>query len=268
MTRQLGAIAADAADDAAIAGIDPRFPLRAGTGADPMRRQRDSYRQLAAEIRQIDPRAVGDWPPHLLTDLAVDGNGRADLTPYTAPSGKQNLRDLLRQTAARSPRQPRPDTRSADRLAARRRIHRRIPRPPRPQRRRRLPAGRAEAESGVPGATWLATMALPLLRITGDGRSIAATLWHRTQQRNVTKSPLWHQPLDRPAVQALLEHPCLIPVDPAPTVRCTAWPALGSFTVTAQNDNRFPAGNSAAFSHHPGIRNRLTSHHGKGSTAS
>ena len=60
-----------------------------------MRRPRDSYRELAAEIGSIDPRAARHWLPHLLTDLAVDRNGRADLTPFTAPSGKQNLRTFF-----------------------------------------------------------------------------------------------------------------------------------------------------------------------------
>jgi hypothetical protein len=236
---QLGAIAT-AADDAAIPGIDRRFPLRAGAGADPMRRPRDSYRQLAAEIRQIDPRAAGYWLPHLLTDLAVDGSGRADITPYTAPSGKQNLRTFFSKPLHEVRASP---GRIHEALAGWRRIegftgeyldHHAL------NAAADDPAGRPGAENGVPGATWLATMALPLLRITGDGRNIAATLWHRTGRRHVMIWPLWHQQLDRPAVQALIEHPCLIPADPAPTIHRTAWQALGIFAVCGAERQQIP----------------------------
>ena len=141
VTQELAAIAAAAADDAAITGVDPGFPLRAGVHADPMRRPRGSYRELAAEIRHIDARAAGYWLPHLLTDLAVDNNGRAGLTPYTAPSGKQNLRTFFSKPLACRPRQSEPDTRGASRLAASRGIHRRVPRPSRPQLGRRRPTG-------------------------------------------------------------------------------------------------------------------------------
>ena len=76
------------------------------------------------------------------------------------------------------------------------------------------PLGRTHTERGVPGATWLATMAVPLLRVSGDGQRITATLWHRTSRRHVMLWPLWRRPLDLRAVQVLIEHPCLIPVSP------------------------------------------------------
>lgn len=240
VARQLGAIAATAADDGAIAGINPRFPLRAGSGADPMRRPRDSYRQLAAEIRELDARAAAYWLPHLLTDLAVDDSGRADLTPYTAPSGKQNLRTFFSKPLHEVRASP---GRIHEALAGWRRVegftgeyfdHHVL------NAAADDPVGRPGAESGVPGATWLATMALPLLRITGDGRNIAATLWHRMERRHVMIWPLWHQPLDRPAVQALLEHPCLVPADPALTVHRTDWPALGIFAVQGAERQQVP----------------------------
>jgi hypothetical protein len=98
----LARVAATAGKGCAIAGADPRFPLPAGTGADPMRRPRERYRDLAKEIRHIDPRAAGHWLPHLLTDLAVDQQGRAGLTPFNAPSGKQNLRTFFAKPSARS----------------------------------------------------------------------------------------------------------------------------------------------------------------------
>jgi hypothetical protein len=238
--QELAAIAAAAADDAAITGVDPRFPLRAGAHADPMRRLRGSYRELAAEIRHIDAHAAGYWLPHLLTDLAVDNNGRAGLTPYAAPSGKQNMRTFFSKPLDEVRANP---SRIHEALAGWRRVegftgeyldHHVL------NSAADDPLGRTAMESGVPGATWLATMALPMLRITGDGENIAATLWHRTERRPVMIWPLWHQQLDLPAVQALIEHPCLIPTDPTPAVRRTAWPALGIFSVYGAERQHIP----------------------------
>lgn len=240
VAQHLSAIAAAAADNTAITGTDPRFPLQAGKHADPMRRPRENYRELVAEIREIDARAADCWLPHLLTDLAVDGSGRAGLTPYTAPSGKQSLRTFFFNPLHEVRANP---GQIHEALAGWRRVegftgeyldHHVL------NAAADDPAGRTGAESGVPGATWLATMALPLLRIAGDGSNVAATLWHRTGRRHVMIWPLWQQPLDRPGVQALLEHPCLIPADAAATVRRTAWPALGIFAVYGAERQQIP----------------------------
>ncbi|MGH3408676.1 MAG: type I-G CRISPR-associated protein, Cas3-extension family [Streptosporangiaceae bacterium] len=229
--QELAAIAAAAVDDAAIAGVDPRFPLRPGAHADPMRRPRGNYRELAAEIRNLDARAADYWLPHLLTDLAVDNAGRAALTPYTAPSGKQNLRTFFSRPLEQVRANP---SRIHEALAGWRRVegftgeyldHHVL------NSAADDPLGRTAAEKGVPGATWLATMALPVLRITGDGENVAATLWYRTERRPVMIWPLWRQQLGLLAIQALIEHPCLMPVDPAPTVLRKDWAALGIFGV-------------------------------------
>ncbi|MGD0373306.1 MAG: hypothetical protein ABSB01_01785 [Streptosporangiaceae bacterium] len=50
---ELDGITAGAAEAAAIVGLDPRFPLRAGIHADPMRRPREDYRDLDAAIRRF-----------------------------------------------------------------------------------------------------------------------------------------------------------------------------------------------------------------------
>jgi hypothetical protein len=229
--QELAAIVTAAADDVAIAGVDPRFPLRAGARADPMRRPRGSYRELAAEIQNLDAHAADYWLPHLLTDLAVDNAGRASLTPYAAPSGKQNLRTFFSKPLDEIRANP---SRIHEALAGWRRVegftgeyldHHVL------NSAADDPLGRTAAESGVPGATWLATMALPVLRITGDAENVAATLWYRTARRPVMIWPLWRQRLDLAAVQALIEHPCLMPVDPVPTVLRKGWSALGIFGV-------------------------------------
>lgn len=232
--------------DAAVAGLDPRFPLPAGRGSDPMRRQREQFRELIEEVRRIDERAATDWLPHLLTDLAVDSQGRADLTPFCAPSGKQNLRTFFEKplSAVRSEQ-----SRLREALTMWRRVdgftgeyldHHVI------NSAADDPGGRAGAERGVPGATWLATMALPLLRIAGDGERITATLWHRVGRRLVMIWPLWHEPLDLPAIQVMIEHPCLMPTgEDRLAVHSGIWEALGIFAVCGAERQRITGRNFA-----------------------
>jgi hypothetical protein len=216
---------------AAIPGVDPRFPLPAGRGSDPMRRPRDEFASLVEDMRVIDEQAATGWLPYLLTDLAVDSQGRADLTPFCAPSGKQNLRTFFDKPLAAVRSEP---SLLREALSLWRRIdgftgeyldHHVI------NSAADDPAGQAGSERGVPGATWLATMAVPLLRLAGDGEQIAATMWHRPGRRHLMIWPLWHQPLDLPAVQVMIEHPSLIPIDSKPTVRSGSWEALGIFAV-------------------------------------
>jgi hypothetical protein len=92
------------------------------------------------------------------------------------------------------------------------------------------------AEIGVPGATWLAIMALPLLRLTGDGANARSTLWRRLPSRQaVMVWPVWRRPLDLPAVVTLIEHPDITidVVDGQYVTDTNAWSALGVFAVAA-----------------------------------
>ncbi|HUY45693.1 MAG TPA: hypothetical protein VMV92_08205 [Streptosporangiaceae bacterium] len=230
---------------AAIPGIDPRFPFPAGRGSDPMRRPREEYAGLTDEVRAIDEQAATSWLPSLLTDLAIDSQGRADLTPFCAPSGKQNLRTFFDKPLAAVRSEP---SRLREALTMWRRVdgftgeyldHHVL------NSAADDPGGQPGAERGVPGATWLATMALPLLRIAGDGEQISAALWHRAGRRLVMIWPLWHQPLDLPAVQVMIEHPSLIPVDSRPTVRSGSWEALGIFAVYSAERQRITGRNFA-----------------------
>jgi hypothetical protein len=240
IVQELTGIVAATDRDAVIAGAAPGFPLRAGTGPDPMRQPRHGYRKLAAELAQIDLQATSRWLPHLFTDLAVDSSGRSALTPLAAPRAKQNVRTFFAKSQALVRNQP---ALILEALAGWRRVegvtgeyldHRVLNSPV------DHPRGAKAAERGVPGATWLATMALPLLRLTGDGQHPAATLWHHQGQRHIMIWPLWQQPLDTRAVQALLEHPTLKPVTPGLAVRSTDWPPLGIFAVHAAERERLP----------------------------
>lgn len=232
---QLRDYVATAADDAAIPGIRPGFPLRAGRSADPMRRPRSEFTDLHAEIEAIDPKAAAIWLPSLFTDLAMDRDGRAALTPFCAPAGKQNVRTFFAKPLEAVREQPR---HLHDALVRWRRVrdftgeyldHRAI------RTKADDVIGNPGKGDGVPGATWLATMALPLLRVTGDGRHVTATLWHRPGTHPIMLWPLWRHPRHIEATRILLEHPALTPTDDTGplTVSTTTWPELDTLAVYA-----------------------------------
>ncbi|MEY9211418.1 hypothetical protein ABH917_000864 [Thermobifida halotolerans] len=105
--------------------------------------------------------------------------------------------------------------------------------------------------AGVPGATWLAVQALPLLRLTGDGNRPQATLWHRHRKSRIMVWPVWKPDLDLDAVQALIEHRALSPrprtdddqVPPVLSRRRLA--PLGVITAAAAQRRLVPGGKSA-----------------------
>ena len=234
-TGAIAAVLADAVaaigDGCVIGGAEPGFPLpKQGTGSDPMRVRREDFRGLAD---RTGPGALR-WLAVLVTDLAADRAGRAALTPYVAPSGQQSLRTFFGKPLTAVRDEP---TRLAEALTSWRRAdgftgeyldHRVL------RNAADHPSGRS-AEAGVPGATWLATQALPLLHLTGDGHRAAATLWHRLGRRQVMIWPLWKPALDIHAVDALLAHPLLRPqrdnADAAPVVPRAALAPLGVIDV-------------------------------------
>ncbi|MDG4766831.1 hypothetical protein O7632_22415 [Solwaraspora sp. WMMD406] len=230
-------------------GVIPAAPAtlpaaKVGTAPDPMRVARDEFRAAADRLTSGDPAAVR-WLAALVTDLAADAKGRAALTPFTAPAGQQSLRsffakplDEVRKDPATLIRQAFAGWRRVDGYTGEYLDHRVV------RGAADHPSGKS-VEAGVPGATWLAIMALPMLRLTGDGSTVAATGWHQVAGRRqpVMLWPLWRQSLDRHAVTALLEHRELRPdrrrdgvpnaVPNAVTVNPARWPPLGVFAVAA-----------------------------------
>ncbi|MDN3360101.1 hypothetical protein [Actinomadura sp. DC4] len=238
----LAAVVARAGDETAIVGVDDRFPLRKldpatarATGAsesDPMRVPREEYPALVARVAEMGENAVR-WLRVLITDLGVDRSGRAALTPYCAPAGKQDCRTFFfkpLQAVRQHPeflREALEGWRRVDYFTGEYLDHRVI------RDAGHHPRGES-VTAGVPGATWLATQALPLLRLTGDGTYAAATLWHRYDRRSVMIWPLWTQPLDLDGVQAFLEHPALRPRRDSPlSVPREVLQTLGAFTAVA-----------------------------------
>jgi len=225
--------------DGAVPGVPAHFPLaKEGTGKCPMRVRREDYRALAARFAG-DP-LTARWLGSLVTDLAIDGEGRSALTPLTAPAGQQALRTFFDKPLERVRAEPHRLLTEA--LTGWRRVpgytgeqldHRAI--------RTAADDQSGEAiQAGVPGATWLAIMAIPLLRLTGTGTRPQSTLWHGHDRRRVMLWPLWTPPLDTHAVTTLLEHPALIPTNQAntPTIRAEAVRPLGVFCVAAATRTR------------------------------
>lgn len=170
-------------------------------------------REALAELVHAWPVAaqVDAWLSGLLTDLSVDGRGRVDITLLAAPSGKQSMRTMLSKPLQAVRERP---------AVLREAIlgWRRYPGVTGEYLDHRVVFDAADApdgrprERGVPGATWLALMAFPVLPTTAvDGRPITAG-WHRFGPRAGDRRlvyPLWTASLDLPAVSALLRHPLL-----------------------------------------------------------
>lgn len=225
-------------------------PRPTGGESDPMRVPREEFPRLMAVVDPLGTEAL-DWLPFLVTDLAVDRNGRAALTPYMAPSGKQNVWTFFRKSYEAVRDNPEHLTEA---LTGWRRIdgftgeyldHRVL------RGAADHPSGKS-AEAGVPGATWLATQALPLLRLTGDGTTATASLWHRLGRRTIMTWPLWNPPLGVHAVRALIEHPALRP-NPhgwsngtsAPIVDRRGYTSLGVFGVHGAERQLIPGRKNA-----------------------
>jgi hypothetical protein len=207
--------------------LDPDFPPP-GEAPDKLRLPRPDFPEYARRATHAVP-AAEDWLGMLVTDLSVDDKGRVDITPYAAPSGKQSMRTMLEKSLA--------DIRSKPAL-----LHEAI------TAWRRYPGVTGEyldhrvlydavdapdgkpAERGVPGATWLALMAYPLLRTTAIAGEPLSTCWQKIGPRSGRRMiyPLWSAPLDTAAVQALLVHPILHAAEagappPAATLLSVFW---------------------------------------------
>jgi hypothetical protein len=177
-----------------------------------------------------------------VTDLAVDDKGRAAISLLAAPSGKQSMRTMLEKPLDLIRRSP-------DRLGEALQNWVRVPGCTGEYLDHRVLFDAADApdgqsrERGVPGATWLALMAYPLLRTTSlDSRTPVTTGWRRTPAGPVFEWPLWEPPLTVEAVQVLLEHPAVHSHDPSPL---PPHQALGIFAIHRAQRRRVPGRNFA-----------------------
>ncbi|TQN30556.1 CRISPR-associated endonuclease/helicase Cas3 [Haloactinospora alba] len=256
VAEELHTIAVGIGTDHLLPAAPPEWPPQqsSGSGGDPLRvptrRVPDLVRTATdTAADEAQQRTVRRWLSVILTDLAEDNQGRAALTPFMAPAG--------RQTAATFFKFPLEEIRAGNErlyqaLAGWRRVpgytgeyldHRAI------RTAGDLPSGES-TPAGVPGATWLATHALPLLGLTGDARGPVATLWYRLRRQRVMVWPVWQQTLDEPAIRALLGHPGVRPRADTDSsgevvVRRANMAPLGVMTVGAAQRRPVPGGKSA-----------------------
>jgi hypothetical protein len=214
LVADLAAIVASIPDDGVLPGLRPDFPPP-GEAPDKLRLSRTDLRAYADRVWEVDGTAGEHWLASLVTDLCLDDEQRAAISAFAAPSGKQSMRTMLEKPLAL--------VRSTPQLLREALVNwRRYPRVTGEYLDHRVlfdaadaPDGRS-SERGVPGATWLALMAYPLLRTSAfNGRPIT-TCWQdlgRPAGRRMVY-PLWSAPIDTSAVQALLVHPELARAEP------------------------------------------------------
>jgi CRISPR-associated endonuclease/helicase Cas3 len=241
ISHALGRVVAAIPDGSIIPLAVPGFPPPASSGKDPLRPARTSFRTLITELGETSAQTINAWLSCLVTDLAMDKQGRVGLTPFTAPSGQQKIRTFFEKPLQAVAAQPGflhealTGWRRIDGFTGEYLDHRVL----------RSAAddaeGRTGQEAGVPGATWLATMALPLLRHVGDGTWPRTVLWHRTQRREIMLWPLWRDQLDLHAIKCLLDHPVFQQATPTPTSQDLA--PLGVFTICGAERQRIPGRN-------------------------
>ncbi len=193
--------------DAVLPGGPPGLPPP-GEAPDKLRVPPARLRDLASELSARSDAEVEAWLASLVTDLCLDDKGRSHISLMAAPSGKQSMFTMLDKPLALVRNNP---GYLLEALVG----------------WRRRPGvtgeyldhqvlydaadsgyGKSE-ERGVPGATWLAIMAYPLLRTTSAGSEPVTTCWHHQpgHRKAEFRYPLWSQPLDTYAIVALLEHP-------------------------------------------------------------
>ncbi|MGF1663624.1 MAG: hypothetical protein ACFCVG_14390 [Kineosporiaceae bacterium] len=205
----LQAVVVGVGDDAVLPGLSAHVPPP-GEAPDKLRLSRGAFRP---EMERLLGAADDDfaafaeteaWLSALVTDLALDDKGRAAISQWTAPAGKQSMRTMLEKPLDAVRRNP---ELLREALVAWRRHagvtgeyldHRAL------FDAVDSPDGKASMR-GVPGATWLALMAHPLFRTTSVGARVVSSGWR--SRRAVY--PLWSRPLDVAGVSALLHHPAV-----------------------------------------------------------
>jgi hypothetical protein len=209
LVEDLHAVVRSIPDGGLLPEVDPGFP--------PLRLPRPELRALAEGVGGGNGEIAEAWLSSLYTDLSVDEKQRADISLFAAPSGQQTMRTMLEKPLERVRTQP-GVLREA--LVA----WRRYPGVSGEYLDHRVlydavdaPDGKP-AERGVPGATWLALMAYPLLLTTALNGEPVTTCWQdfgRGIGRRMVY-PLWSQPLTVEAVTAMLTHEVLQRAQPGP----------------------------------------------------
>lgn len=177
---------------------------------DPMRASpavvRDRMRTVAALEREGDT-ATPRWASALVTMLGRDRDRNCALTPLYAPAGQQVLGQLFEKYAAMAAK---PGS-VLDALVAWRRVPDGGANLDYRDLRDAVVSARGDPENAtVPGAIWLALMAVPMFRQVGDGNHGEAVGWMPDRRHGRPRNlvwPVWREPRSPEAVEVLLAHP-------------------------------------------------------------
>lgn len=227
--------------DGALPGLPPNLPPP-GEAPDKLRLPR---REFANHITGLlttatDRDEAEAWLSSLATDLAIDDKGRAAITLWAAPSGKQSMRTMLDKPLDRVRKQP-------DVIREALVSWRRYPEVTGEYLDIRAQFDAADAADGkarmrgVPGATWLALMAFPLFRTTAAGSRQTTSGW--AGRRAVW--PLWSHPMDLAGARCLIHHPLVIDDSPTDRHRTNALATLSVFRMCAAERVRSPGSKSS-----------------------
>lgn len=197
--------------DAVVPGMPASFPPP-GAAPDQMRVPPGEIAEMAKTWADAwgDDVVVHRWVRALVTDIAVDRAGRAAISPFAAPSGKQSFSTMFAGACEAVRNRPQA-------------LHeafvgwRRVPGYTGEYLDHRVLMSSADApsksdiaERGVPGATWLALMALPLMPVTADvSGARTAVGWTRIRGQREWHWPLWRRPYSVRAISLLLNHPAV-----------------------------------------------------------
>jgi CRISPR-associated endonuclease/helicase Cas3 len=196
------------ADGQLLPGGPTGFPPGGG-GKDPMRMEICVFRCRVEDWKeQYGASFIERWIPAMVTDLA-EKEGSVQISLFAAPSGQQKFNTLFAGDLNEVRKAP--EERLTEALRSWRRVdgrsgeyldHRVI-------RSASDTTAGSSLEAGVPGATWLALMALPLFPVSGDGRQRGGAGWRRLRGREALVWPLWEPFLDSAAIAVAVGHPVI-----------------------------------------------------------
>lgn len=178
---------------------------------DPMRMPVGIFRQQVAEwITEYGDEFVNTWVPAMVTDLMEDDKHAVEITRFAAPSGQQKFFTMLDKNLAAVRKDPEllqealEGWRRRDGVSGEYLDHHVL------RSAADTTSGKSD-ETGVPGATWLALMALPWFPAYATTNRRLTTGWQfqRKARRALFVWPLWAEPLAVAPVRAMLTHPSL-----------------------------------------------------------
>ncbi|MFB7763609.1 type I-G CRISPR-associated protein, Cas3-extension family [Streptomyces xiamenensis] len=199
-------------EDQVIPGLSnwPISPIAAGTTSDPSRVLRSELPAVLASVRAESGEAGVEWLLAVLNQFHSDAKGRAALTPFMAPTGRQSIHTFFAKPLSLVRENP---ACLREALVSWKRVEGCT------GENFDAAALRGAAESsdgkpgsfGVPGATWLATMGLRLTRqgshIGWGGESRPYTTLWRYRGGQLMLWPLWTPRLNAEGVRTMLELP-------------------------------------------------------------